>query len=183
VVAFVEKPQTPVSNEALIGIYYVRELAVLRQSIDQLFADNIRGKGGEYYLTDALDIMLKGGGLFKTASVRHWLDCGTLEALMDTARHLMDAEADEKPLGALEQSVIIPPVYVGSGAQITDSVVGPYVCVEKDAKITRSVVRDSILFEGAQVNGAVLQDAFVGTCASISPSPIVANVGDFSEIQ
>ena len=183
VVAFVEKPQERISTEALIGIYYVRDLAVLRQNIQHLFDDNIRGKGGEYYLTDAFDAMLKTGSIFKTTSVRHWLDCGTLSAFMATTRHLLRTEPSQSlPPGVSERSVLIPPVYIAPGVQVTDSVIGPNVCIEKDAQIIRSVVQDSILFEGACISNIVLKDAFVGAHATVSPSVTSINVGDFSEI-
>ena len=183
VVAFVEKPQELISNEALIGIYYVKDLTQLKSSIDYLFENSIRGKGGEYYLTDAFDHMLRGGGLFKTAAVRHWLDCGTLEALMDTTQHLLNNEPSQYSSEAVQRSIIIPPVYIGEGATISDSVVGPYVCVENGATITRSVVSDSILYESSSVSNAVVSNSFVGASATLSPTPMTVNVGDYSELQ
>ena len=183
VVAFVEKPQELISTEALIGIYYVRDLAILRRNIQQLFDQDIRGKGCEYYLTDAFDGMLKEGGIFRTTSVRHWLDCGTLDAFMDTTRHLLEAEPEPPAPGALERSAVIPPVYIGPGARITDSVVGPYACIEKNAQVVRSVLRDSIVFEGAHVTDAVLQHSFVGAHASVAPPAACINVGDYSIVR
>ncbi len=185
VIAFVEKPQKLISTEALIGIYYVRDLADLARSIQTLFDQDIQGKGGEYYLTDAFDDMLKAGGIFKTTSVRHWLDCGTLEAFMATARHLMregSQDVDEGTFTA-QQSVFIPPVYVGPGAVITDSVIGPYACIEQNAKVQRSVLRDTIVFEGASVAGTVLRDSFVGAHARITPRMTTVNIGDYSELR
>ncbi len=183
VVAFVEKPQDLISTEALIGIYYVKELAMLYHSIQHLFERGIRGKGGEYYLTDAFDLMLREGGIFKTTSVRHWLDCGTLEAFMDTVRHLLRAEADALPANAGKNIIIIPPVFIGAGATLEDAVVGPYACIEKNAQVIRAVIRDSVLFEGATVRDVVLQDAFVGAHASVSPRPRSVNVGDYSVVK
>ncbi len=182
VVAFVEKSQELISHEALIGIYYVRDLSVLRSCIQHLFDHNIRGKGGEYYLTDAFDLMLRNGSAVRTTSVRHWLDCGTLDAFMDTTRHLMRTEVTAHPHGALDRSVVIEPVYIGPGARVTDSVVGPYACIEQDAQVTRAVVRDSILFEGAHVSGVVLQSSFVGAHATVAPPSATVNVGDYAEV-
>ena len=182
VVAFVEKPKEPISTEALIGIYYVRELTTLRDSIQQLFDDNIRGKGGEYYLTDAFDLMLKAGGVFTTASVRHWLDCGTLSAFMDTARHLLQSEEVAIEPSRSTNSVLIPPVHVAPGARIMDSVIGPYVSVERDAQVNGSVIRDSIVFEGAQVTSASIHNSFVGAHSVITGVAGSINVGDYAEI-
>ena len=183
VVRFVEKPREPISNEALIGIYYVRDLGLLHNSIQHLFAQGVCGVGGEYYLTDAFDHMLGSGLVFRTTSVRHWLDCGTLAAFMDTVRHLLDADAGAPAPVAVERCVVVPPVYLAPGARAEDSVIGPYVCLEKNATATRSVVRNSILFEGAAVSDAVLDMSFVGAHSTLRMPSNSVNVGDFSEIR
>ncbi|MFB6273343.1 MAG: sugar phosphate nucleotidyltransferase, partial [Salinibacter sp.] len=77
VTELVEKPDDPVSNEALVGIYYIRELAKIEEGIDYLIENDLKGAGGEYQLTDALDYRLQQGDLFTTANVDAWMDCGT----------------------------------------------------------------------------------------------------------
>jgi len=179
VVAFVEKPDTVISKEALIGIYYVRDLARLHRAIEYLFENDLRGKGGEYYLTDAFDRMLKDGDVIKTATVNEWLDCGTNDALMATTRHLLDAEQGD-PQGEVENSVLLAPVYLGPGARVVNSVVGPYVSVEAGAEVVNAVVRDSILFAHAHVENVVLADSFVGADAQVREPARSVNVGDHS---
>ena len=180
VIGFKEKPQEFVSDEALIGIYYVKELAQLHRAIDYLFDHDVRGKGGEFYLTDAFDRMLQDGLVFETASVNEWLDCGTNAALMATTRHLLDAEIQEAHQGEVIDSVLYDPVYIGPGATVTGSVVGPYVSIEEGAQITHSVVRDSIVFAHASVENAVLAESFVGVHAEVRGGPRTVNVGDHS---
>lgn len=183
IVAFVEKPQELISKEALIGIYWVRDLTILREAIDHLFTQGIRGASGEYYLTDAFDRMLKDGRLFKTASVTEWLDCGTLDALMETTRRLLMTERRSPAAGAVDNAVVIEPVFIAPGAKIRNSVVGPFVSVEKDARIISSVVRDSIVFEGALVEGAVLANSIVGAHSTVKPSVSALNVGDHTSVR
>ena len=182
IVAFVEKPQELISKEALIGIYYVKDLTQLQRTINHLFEHDIRGKGGEFYLTDAFDLMLKDGHVFKTATVTAWLDCGTLTALMDTTRHLLDGEALPPP-DAVENSVLLEPVYIGEGARVTNSVVGPYVSIEAGATIKGSILRDSIVFEGARVENVVLKDSFIGAHATVNPTTPSLNIGDHAVVE
>lgn len=182
IVAFVEKPEELISNEALIGIYYVRDLSRLRQAIDHLFTKDIRGKGGEYYLTDALDVMLNDGLEFRTAVVTAWLDCGTLDALMDTTRYLLRSKQQTARDG-VTNSILVEPVFIAPGAVVTDSILGPDVSVERDARITSSIIRTSIVFEGAHVDHAVLENSFVGAHARIVKTAPSLNVGDFSTVQ
>jgi len=186
ITAFVEKPQELISNEALIGIYYVRDLAVLDAAIKHLLDNDITGVGGEYQLTDAMDFMLKDGRVFHTASVTEWLDCGTIPALLETTLVILEKENGAnaaRPADAtVERSTIIPPVFLGSGAQISDSVVGPHVSVEAGASISRSVLKDSIVFAGASVQNVVLSGSLVGRDAEIAPEPDRLNVGDHSTV-
>lgn len=183
VVAFVEKPQELISNEALIGIYYVKDLGHLRGVIDQLIADGATGPGGEYFLTDAFDRMIKDGMVFKTATVTEWLDCGTIPALLDTTKRILEKEQSDSRQGEVVDSILIEPVYIGPGAQVRHSVVGPYVSVEGDAVIERAVVRDSILFAGAHVQNAVLENSLIGQHARLDGRADAVNVGDHSELQ
>lgn len=180
VTAFVEKPQKFISNEALIGIYYIRELSKLRSAIQVLFDKNICGKGGEYYLTDAFDLMLNQGLTFRTAAVKAWLDCGTLEAFMETTRYLLQNEPQDTVRPGCKHSVIREPVYIAEDAVVENSVLGPYVAVESDAYIGNSVIRNSIIFESAEVTDAVLSHSMVGENSSVSGKSTQLNIGDHS---
>lgn len=182
VVSFVEKPQEPISNEALIGIYFFKDLGRLGSELRYLLDHDVRGNGGEFQLTDALDRLLKDGALFKTASVTDWLDCGTIDALLDTTRVLLDKEAHEAPEGTVTDSVLVPPVYVGPGAVVTGSVVGPYASIEAGARVEGSVVKESVVFRSGRVTGSVLAHSLVGQYATVNGVAQPVNVGDHSEV-
>lgn len=182
IVAFVEKPQEPISNEALIGIYYIRDLAKLKSFIQILFDKEICGKGGEYYLTDAFDLMLKEGLEFRTAGVRSWLDCGTIKAFQETVKYLVMHEPQDVRRIGTSGSVLVEPVYIAEGAEIVGSVIGPNVCIEAGARVAHSVISNSIVFEFAHVSHAVLDNSLIGANSTIIPPPMVFNTGDFSHI-
>ncbi|MEM6646737.1 MAG: sugar phosphate nucleotidyltransferase [Bacteroidota bacterium] len=182
IVAFVEKPDEPISNEALIGIYYVQDLGVLRDKLAYIINEDIRGKGGEYQLTDAMDLMLKDGMVFKTAQASEWMDCGTIPALLDTTQAILAKESDSLRHGTVENSVIHEPVYIGPGAVVKNAVVGPNVSMEAGASIENAVVQGSILFADAQVKNAVLDGTLVGRNATVTGQAMRANIGDHSTI-
>ncbi|HUF11022.1 MAG TPA: sugar phosphate nucleotidyltransferase [Rhodothermales bacterium] len=177
---FVEKPKEIISNDALIGIYYVKEGERLRGALKYIIENEVTGHGNEYQLTDAFDYMLKQGLVFRTAQVTDWLDCGTIEALMDTSRVLLNRPGEARMLGTIEESVIIQPVYMGEGAVVRRSIVGPNVVVEAGAQITDAIVRDSIVFSGARIQTAQLRDSLVGREATLSGHHYKVNVGDHS---
>jgi len=176
--AFVEKPQELISNEALIGIYYIKELNNLRKEIAQMIEENKTGPTGEYYLTDAFDQMLKADLIFKTASVSEWLDCGTIPALMETTKVILAKEVDDLRHGEINNSLIQNPVYIGPGAKVTNSVIGPYVSIEEGAEVNGSIVKDSVVFANARVENAILANSMIGQFAQVKESPRTINVGD-----
>ncbi|MEF8797723.1 MAG: sugar phosphate nucleotidyltransferase [Salinivenus sp.] len=182
VTELVEKPDDPVTNEALIGIYYVRELTDLKAQIDRLIENDLRGAGGEFQLTDALNNYLQEGARFTTASVDAWMDCGTMPALLETTGRILDHESDDLRQGTVTDSVIHDPVYVGPDATIENAVVGPYVSVEEGATVENTVVRDSIVFREATVENAVLADTVVGRHAAVRQQVQSLNVGDHSQM-
>ena len=180
---FVEKPETPISNEAIVGIYYVRDGAVLAREIQYLMDHNVTGKGDEYQLTDALDRMLKAGQVFKTARVDEWLDCGTIPALKETTAIMLGKEGREPSASQIEGTTTIhAPVWIGEGAVLRDSVVGPNVVIEAGATLDGSTVRDTTVFAGATVQGSTLHDSFVGHSAEVTAFTGTLNIGDHATV-
>lgn len=179
---FVEKPQEPISHEAVIGIYYIKEGEALKEQIEYLLENEIVGKGGEYQLTDAMDRMLKDGKVFKTASVAEWLDCGTIPALKNSTRVYLDKEGRQADDAEVVDSVIREPVYLGPGVRVENSVIGPYTSIEEGAEVSNAVVQNSILFEKSNVDGAVLDDSLIGRHANLHDQQQVVNIGDHSEL-
>lgn len=175
---FVEKPQEPISNEAIIGIYYIKDGQALGREIQYLIDHDITGAGREYQLTDALDRMLKAGQVFRTASVSEWLDAGTIPALKDTTKVILDKERSPEKQGTVENSIVIEPVFIGPDAVIKDSVVGPYVAVHGGAKVTGSVLKDSIVFADATIENSALDDAVIGHSAEVRRFAGSLNIGD-----
>ncbi len=182
IVAFVEKPAKLISNEALIGIYYVKDLAILRTAIQYLIENDVTGHGNEYQLTDAFDRLLKDGKMFTTATVTAWLDGGTIDAFLETTIDIVGRENHPVPPDSTSQSFIIPPVYIGDGVTISRSVVGPNVAIESGARITDTRISDSIVFSDANVENSVLRGALIGSSSRLSGSPKKINIGDHSEI-
>jgi len=182
VVELVEKPDAPISNEALIGIYYVRELADLKAGIDYVMDHDMKGAGGEYQLTDALDRRLQEGDRFTTAGVDAWMDCGTIPALLQTTGRVLERESDDRHQGTVEDSVIREPVYIGPEATVKNAVLGPYASIEAGATVKNAVVRKSIVFAEGRVENAVLADSVVGRHAAVTQPPQSLNVGDHSQM-
>ncbi len=181
IVAFVEKPQDLISHEALIGIYFMRELERFAREAQYLMDHEITGNG-EYQLTDAVDRMLKDGALITTAGVTEWLDCGTIPALLETTGIVLGHEHTDAHEGAVSDSVLVAPYYIGPGATVTGSVVGPHASIEAGAVVTDSVVRRSVVFARGQVRASVLDGSLVGQSAEVEGVATPVNVGDHATV-
>jgi glucose-1-phosphate thymidylyltransferase len=179
ITGFVEKPDQPVSNLAIVGLYFVRNSALLLECIDEVLAEGIQTKG-EYYLADALQLMVDKGAKLEPAAVDVWADCGKPETLLTTNRYLLTQSGGTH--GETTDSVVVPPVHIPSSASITDSVIGPCVSIGEDVQIERSVLSDCIVDHGARIENAVLRESLIGDRAEIRGRPLTLDVGDDSSL-
>jgi glucose-1-phosphate thymidylyltransferase len=178
ILKLIEKPETPVSNLAIVGIYYIKDTALLNNSLDELMNKDIKTRG-EYQLTDAMQLMIDKGADFSTFSVDGWYDCGKPETLLSTNRFLLD----QKPsINLLEDSIIIPPVFISDNAVVESSVIGPYASIADGAIVKDSIIRNSIISFGAKVTSSLLEESIIGNDAEVTGHFHRLNVGDSSQI-
>ncbi len=176
---FVEKPATTENRLAVIGMYYVRDVAKLMDACEELMQRGIKIKN-EYFLADAFNIMIERGARLRAREVGVWLDCGTAQAVLETNRYLLEHGHDNSSAWPNGRCVIVPPVNIHPTAQIVDSVIGPYATIGEGCYIESSVVRDSIVEAGAEVVDHVLAKSLVGRDAVLHGRPRRFNVGDNS---
>jgi glucose-1-phosphate thymidylyltransferase len=169
---FVEKPSEPVSNLAVVGLYFIADGTRLRSAVDQLLTEGRRTKG-EFYLADALQIMIDRGARFEAWPVTMWEDCGTAPSLLRTNRYLLERIHDDVPEDLRNGNVFVPPVQVATGADIRQSVVGPFVSVAAGARVERSIVGPHVsLAVDASVSDATVRDSIVDARASVADAGI-----------
>lgn len=176
----IEKPREPPSNLAVIGAYFIRDTAALRAALERLVAEDRRMRG-EFWLADALQLMIDAGERMKTFSVEHWYDCGTLEALLQANRDLLILAPP--PVRAGITSNVIPPSYVSPSAVLEGSVVGPYASIGDEARVVNSYVKDSIINANAVIEEARLEQSIVGDHAIVRGVTGKVNVGDSSVVE
>ncbi|MBO0357005.1 NTP transferase domain-containing protein [Hymenobacter sp. BT186] len=184
---FVEKPETFVSDLAIIGIYYFQDGEYLRQELQYLLDNDIKDKG-EFQLTNALENMKNKGTTFVPGRVTEWLDCGNKDATVYTNQRYLEylLERGENLVAEsakVTNSVLIPPVYIGEGAIITDSVVGPHVSVGDKSNIRGSVVSNSIVQQSATVAHANVTSSMIGNFATVASTPNDLSLGDYNTLK
>ena len=178
---FVEKPETVDNKMAVIGMYYFTDGPGLMQACQELMDRQIKTKG-EYFLADAINLMLARGAKFVSRTVDVWQDTGKPETLLATNRYLLDHGHDNSAQVHHDTCVIMPPVNIHSSAALEHSVIGPYATIGEGCKITRSIIRDSIIDAGAHIEETTMDRSLIGKEAVVSGRYRRFNVGDSAVI-
>lgn len=179
VTRLVEKPQEIENNLAVVGCYYFEEAEDLVAAIETQIERKVALKN-EYYLADAINIMLERGLNMRTERVDVWLDAGTSEALLETNAYLLEHGHDNSSVILAEESVIVPPVHIHPTARISTSVIGPHVSIGENAVIQGSAVRNSIIGSGTHVTNCILGTSLLGHHITIKGQTGQFNLGDNS---
>lgn len=178
----VEKPTVFVSDLAIVGIYYFREGEKLRAALRHIITNEIKEKN-EYQLTTALEYLKNNGLRFRTGEIEEWLDCGNKDAILFSNERMLEFHRDSglvSPKATVENSVIIPPCFVGDNAVIRNAVVGPYVSVGHNSVVENTVITNSIIQNKSQIKNAVLENSMVGNVSKFIGSKDELNLGDYS---
>lgn len=179
IVKLVEKPKDLISRLAVVGIYYFTSMPDLYDAIEEQFARGISLKN-EYFIADAIQLMIDAGKKVIPAPVTLWEDCGNADALLSTNRILLSRGAAGTRVAG--DSVVIEPCAIDPTATIERSVIGPYASVSAGATIRDSIVRDSIIDERADISTAVIEQSLIGRAAFVNGTPGRLNVGDVSVV-
>jgi glucose-1-phosphate thymidylyltransferase len=177
----VEKPRIPKSNLALVGLYRIKEVNALVQSLSTIIDTGQRGDRGEYHLTDGLLHMIKAGVRIRTHVVDNWFDCGKKDSLLETNRILLE-RIESLAQYDFRNTVIIHPVQIAEGCLIENSIIGPNVAIAEHAVIRSSIVKNSILGAYSQLEYIVLDGSVIGNDASLKGKSHHVNIGDNTEI-
>lgn len=179
----VEKPREPVSRLANIGLYYIRDHALLFEGIDHTLSSG-PGPSGEYYLTDAFQYMVDAGARILAAPVRTWLDAGKGDALLDANRYLLAGRrGGVDRAAAVSESEVSPLSRIEAGASVTRSRIGGNVTVEAGARVLDSDLGDTIVGAGARVERSRLRRSIIGGHAVVTGYHGCLNIMDHSEVR
>ncbi len=177
----IEKPQTPISKRANIGLYYIRNYQLLYEGIAHVLSQP--QNKGEWYLTDAFQYMIDHGAKIKVVDVAGWYDAGQLETLLDTNRTMLERGRARRPTQLGEGATIVEPVYIEDGVTIEYSTVGPNVSLGAGSIVRHSTISDSVIGEQGQISKCALHHAFLGDAVTVEGVKGSLSIGDHSEIR
>jgi glucose-1-phosphate thymidylyltransferase len=172
----VEKPSSPISKRANIGLYYVKNWSLLFEGIDHVLKQPTNK--GEYYLTDAFQYMIDQGAKLKVLDVEGWYDAGKLDTLLDTNRVMLKKGRARHPaeLATTPGVTIVEPVYIEEGVMIENSTVGPNVSIG-------ARLRDTVVGSACTITGCTLSNSMIGDHAVLETLQGETSVGDHAEVR
>jgi len=178
----IEKPDTMENNLAIVGYYYFAKGEDLMAAIDKQLNEDIKTKG-EYFLANAMSLMLQDGLKMRPEVVDVWLDAGLPETILETNRYLLQHGRASQPELSQDAGVVIkPPCFIHPSAQVNNSEIGPFVSIAEGCRVSGSTVTDSVLEAGAQVENAHLKDSIIGIRAQVRRVNGTFSIGDDSTV-
>jgi glucose-1-phosphate thymidylyltransferase len=180
IVDMVEKPDTPISRLAQVGLYYLKDGSRFMASIAATVEAGETVKG-EYYLPAVFMRMIREGMRFGAPEIDAWLDCGKPETLLETNRFLLQGRHHIH--GDVINSVLIEPVHIEAGATVRNSIIGPNVSIARGSLVERSIISDSIINADDEVRGMVLDQSLLGNSVRLLGAPRRTNMGDHSLLE
>jgi len=183
----VEKPTEFVSDQAVIGIYYFKDVAELKKELQHVIDNNIIN-GGEYQINDGIKRMMAQGKVFKTGAVDEWMDCGNKEVTIETNRRMLGFLNESKEALISESinstnSKIIEPCFIGEGVTLINSTVGPFASIGANTTIEDSNVKNSIIQTHTLIKNATLDNAMIGNHATFNGKFTNVSIGDYSALK
>ncbi len=188
IVELVEKPETFVSDQAVIGIYYFKDVAVLKNKLQEVLDENIMN-GGEYQINDGIKRMMAAGKIFKTGTVDEWMDCGNKAITVETNGRMLDflkADGEEQLVASsatIENAQIIEPCFIGEGVVLKNTTVGPHVSVGNGTIIEDSTVKNSLIQTNTLIKNANLDNAMIGNNVKYDGNFTSISIGDYSVLE
>ena len=184
---FIEKPQTMENNLVIAGCYYFREGQELIAAIEEQFRRNHMLKN-EFFLADAMTIMVERGAKIRVHKIDTWLDTGTIEATLETNKILLERGAANILQDQRQGTVLInAPSFVHPSAEIEQAIIGPFASIGPNCKISQAVIQESIIEAGTTIKRTALSRSLIGRNCYVEgqpnkEEPLILNIGDDSSV-
>lgn len=187
IIELVEKPKEFVSDLAVIGIYYFKDVAVLKNELQAVLDNNII-HGGEYQINDGIKQMMAKGMKFVPGKVDEWMDCGNKDVTVDTNSRMLnflhqDGEELVSKEVTLENATIIEPCFIDDNVVLKNATIGPNVSIGHGCKIENATIKNSLVQNLTVIRNANLNNAMIGSHVVYDGNFTSISIGDYSVLE
>jgi len=188
IIELVEKPKNFISDLAVIGIYYFKDVGVLKQELQYVLDNNIVN-GGEYQINDGIKGMMAKGKVFKTGEVDEWMDCGNKAITVETNGKMLGflkADGDEQMIASSvkkNNSQIIEPCFIGENVVLSNATIGPNVSIGNNCTIENATIKNSLIQTHTIIKNAHLEEAMIGNHVLYDGNFKTVSLGDYSVLE
>lgn len=187
IVDLVEKPQEFVSDLAVIGIYYFKDVEVLKNELQGVLDKNLT-RGGEYQINDGIEAMKQKGMKFVPGKVDEWMDCGNKNVTVETNGRMLnflhqDGEKLISDSVKIKDSEITEPCFIGENVELINAKIGPNVSVGDGTRIENSTIKNSLIQNETLIKNANLDNAMIGNYAKFDGEFTQISIGDYSVLE
>ena len=187
IVELVEKPQEFVSDLAVIGIYYFKDVGVLKNELQHVLENDIT-HGGEYQINDGIKRMMQKGMKFVPGKVDEWMDCGNKNVTVETNQRMLgflEKEGENMMADSVQQenANIVEPCFIGENVVLKNTTVGPFVSVGANTVIENSTIKNSLIQSDSKISNANLDNAMIGNHVVYNGNFETISIGDYSVLE
>ena len=184
IIDLIEKPQKYVSDLAVVGIYYFKDISIIRDELKIHLNDKLN-PGKEYLLNYGIEKMIEKKRVFKSQEIETWMDCGTPKLLIESAKKIMSSKTileENKSFIKSGNVKITQPVFIGKNVKIKDSEIGPFVSIGDDTDISNSNIESTLIYKNVKVSNADIKNSILGQYSVYDGSNKEIFLGDYSQI-
>ena len=184
IIDLIEKPQKYVSDLAVVGIYYFKDISIIRDELKIHLNDKLN-PGKEYLLNYGIEKMIEKKRVFKSQEIETWMDCGTPKLLIESAKKIMSSKIILEENNSFIKSgnvKITQPVFIGKNVKIKDSEIGPFVSIGDDTDISNSNIESTLIYKSVKVSNADIKNSILGQYSVYDGSNKEIFLGDYSQI-
>lgn len=183
----VEKPKEFVTDLAIIGIYYFKDVSVLKDELQKVLDNNIIN-GGEYQINDGIKAMIKSRLAFVPGKVDEWMDCGNKNVTVETNGRMLkflhqDGDRLISNSVTITNSEITEPCFIGENVELINAKIGPNVSIGDGCKVKDSTIKNSLIQEFSEIKNARLNNAMIGSFVKFNGDFTQVSIGDYSVLE